>query len=297
MTPKVLTPLRRWFIPEVEPEGDERARERVRRQLIEQNAGMLRVVGVLSVPTILMFGGVLVACGTPARAAVTWVVVALVAAVGPVWWATRPDPSSRPHWVTTTSLALAVSGTAWGSFTLIALPENADRVAIVGAMVLGVLAANSVFGPSVPANFWSFQCAVAASFTTGMVVHRPPITHLVLVIVLYAVPFSGLLGRINRTAHANAAHYAAKNEEQLVVEVANHELAHQANHDGLTGLLNRQAFTLRVGDALAVRHGDHQSGSSSSTSTGSRSSTTRPRRRRPGPPGGGRPHRRHLSCR
>ena len=230
----------RWLGPEGDDGVDERVRDQVGRQLIEHNAAMLGVVAVLSVPTVVLFAGVLVACGSSPAAAAAWAGLTLAATAGPAWCATRPDPADRPRWVPTTAVALVVSGCAWGSVTLLALPARDDRVAITGVMVLSVLAGNAVFGASVPATYWSFQTAVSATSVLGLAVHHPPVAPLVLVIVVYALPFAGLLGRITRVARVDAIRYAVQGDDQLAaVEAANRELAHQATHDPLTGLANR----------------------------------------------------------
>jgi diguanylate cyclase (GGDEF)-like protein len=146
---------------------------------------------------------------------------------------------------------LFVTGCAWGSFGALVVPDADAWRAVIGMMLLSTLAVNAIFAASVPRMFWAFQLPVAVIGALALIQQGGGVSRTVGFIVLYALPFSAVLAFINRGAHERAAYYAAVNVETTAkLRRLNARLAHEASHDPLTGIANRQEFNRRLERAV-----------------------------------------------
>jgi diguanylate cyclase (GGDEF)-like protein len=150
------------------------------------------------------------------------------------------------------AIVLFFAGCAWGSLGAIVMPDTDAWRAVIGMMLLSTMAVNAIFAASVPRMFWAFQVPVTAIGAITLFQQGGSVSRAIGFVVLYALPFSAILAWINRGANEGAAYYAEANRktnEQL--HQLNARLRHEASHDPLTGIPNRQEFTRRLDTAVA----------------------------------------------
>jgi diguanylate cyclase (GGDEF)-like protein len=132
------------------------------------------------------------------------------------------------------------------------MPDADAWRSVIGMMLLSTLAVNAIFAASVPRMFWAFQLPVTAIGAITLFQHGGAVSRTIGFVVVYALPFSAVLAFINRGANERAAYYAAVNLETTEqLQQLNARLTHEASHDPLTGIANRQEFNRRLEAAVA----------------------------------------------
>ncbi|MEZ5243652.1 MAG: GGDEF domain-containing protein [Acidimicrobiales bacterium] len=163
----------------------------------------------------------------------------------------RGNRSRAEAAATELAAVLFVAGCAWGSLGALVVPDTDAWRSVIGMMLLSTLAVNAIFTASVPRMFWAFQLPVAGIGAVALIQQGGGVSRTVGFIVLYALPFSAVLAFINRGADERAAYYAAVNLETTAqLRELNARLAHEAAHDPLTGMANRQEFGRRLAEAV-----------------------------------------------
>lgn len=167
---------------------------------------------------------------------------------------------SPDRWIRRYTLANLVSGAVWGSLPLLAMPGNEAWQAFVGIMVFGVMASTIVFSSTFAQSSMAFNLMFVATVLTGFGLHAVGAGRWVIPIVIYALPFSMILGYLSRLAAERGAMLTIRSrrlaedvvDEQARLKQANERLAHQASHDSLTGLANRHTFSRHLEELIGA---------------------------------------------
>lgn len=186
----------------------------------------------------------------------------------------RRSPHDSPLvWRRRLTVTLALGGTLWGTLPWWTLPSIEDRAyeALLALFVLATMAATTVFTSPLRRMFVAFQLPLAIVSAAGFVVMGSGFSVVMAALILYALVFSFVLYvQANRNAVATAR-LACDNRvlveelqaERFRIEAANLELRdvnallrHQAAHDALTDLANRQRFRDLLDEALTAARAD-----------------------------------------
>ena len=254
--------LKRWIDPE-EPE--------LVADLLDQ-ANRLNMRASLGSPPTIVLVVVTLWAHAPRSGLMIWATCATATAAMHITLhgLHRRRSSSRSVWFWRRcyTTALVIGGALWGTIPLLMLPgdEHREFQALVALYVISFMAANTIFTSPLRRLFLAFQVPLAAMGSLGLLLNGAGFTSMLAVIVLYALPFSGMLfDQANRAAvdavrlaHRNSKLVAELRDERHRIEATNIELrdvnerlAHQAEHDALTDLANRPLFRSQLEAALA----------------------------------------------
>ncbi len=179
----------------------------------------------------------------------------------------RADERTPTFWRRRYTVAMGVGGALWGSISVLALPggDHEEYQALVALYLIAVMAANSIFSSPLRRLFLAFQVPLAVVGVTGLILADTTFTGMLAVVVIFSLFFSfGLYDQSNsaavaavRLAHRNSALLVELRAERVRIDEANAELReantqleHQAAHDSLTDLANRQRFRAELQSAL-----------------------------------------------
>lgn len=242
---------------------EERNDPAVQAPLRETLAQSMRFSIVASPSSLLLFAGILWLAADVAFSVVAlWVVACLTFLFGAHYRTFAPDADvNAPMWLRKVLFGQATGGLMWGLLPLVAMPEVPVWRAFLGALMLSVLAATTVFCSSVRSAFWAFVAPFIVLVAFGFWLNGGEIGLTYAGVFLYSVPFAAGLRRINCNGHERAAALALRNarlvdtlhEEQELLRLANQKLSFRADHDSLTGLLNRLGGLNRLEEALAAQ--------------------------------------------
>jgi diguanylate cyclase (GGDEF)-like protein len=172
-------------------------------------------------------------------------------------------------WLRTYDVAMFVGGAAWGSLAILALPGEgeAEYRTVVAMFVIAAMASNTIFSSPLRRLFLAFQTPLAGLAIAGFLSADSPLTTMLAGVVGFSLLFSVLLHDAAHAAAVEAVRQTVRNgalvdelraERQRIqtanVELrsANARLAHQAGHDGLTDLANRDSFRRTLADTMAA---------------------------------------------
>lgn len=154
-------------------------------------------------------------------------------------------------WTRRVVLCQLVGGASWGLLPWLASPTNPVIQTWVAALLLGILASNTIFGSQFAPSFYAFQIAATILGGAGLFVITSGVSQWAAVLVLYGGAFSAGLAHMTRGSDTAAAVFAVRSgelaaglaKEQGQLRAANDRLAVQARSDALTGLANRLTMT------------------------------------------------------
>lgn len=192
-----------------------------------------------------------------------------------VWWAVAIAQLAihwrlhfrRPlgeEWEHDAALAQAASGIAWGLLPLVAMPDTVEWQIFLGALILGILASNALFGAAIREAFYAFLGPITVMSVSAFVwLGHGAGQWMTAFLVLYAALFSTVLAQISRVSDEDASSLAYRNgllASELATEserlsAANEKLELQARYDPLTGLVNRAYFVECLTETLANPQG------------------------------------------
>jgi diguanylate cyclase (GGDEF)-like protein len=248
----VIGRLQSWVTPGL-PATDDTIQRAVTRSLASTAIQMTKVVAALAPLTAVLWVALLWSRSDHVRL-LLWLALITCTAVALLTIAGNHDGGARSARRVTGRLshALVAAGIGWGSIGVIAMPSEPTWRALVGMMLVATMAANAIFAAAVARMFWSFQVPVAVLGALPFIIRGEAIDWAIASIVLYALPFSAVLARVNRATAQRAAYFAALNRRTAEeLKAVNLRLAHEASHDPLTGIPNRQAFGQRLAAAVS----------------------------------------------
>ncbi|MGF1599225.1 MAG: diguanylate cyclase domain-containing protein [Acidimicrobiales bacterium] len=247
-----------WVSPPL-PTADAEIERAVRDALDRGSIHLNRVVAPLVPPTALSWVLLLWSRADHRRLVVWFLLVCagsvLMLATTRRGWVDRTAPAAVIRRLSTVLLA---NGSIFGSLSFLARPTEPASWSLVGMMIMATLSSNVIFAASIARMFWSFQIPLAVVGAAGFLATGDGLGYSIATILLYALPFSAVLARIKRSTDERAAYFAVTSQRTAEeLRVLNDELAHQASHDHLTGLPNRQEFLRRLERAMGQAD-DHQ---------------------------------------
>jgi len=252
----VIGRLLSWVSPGL-PAADDAVERAVTRSLASTAIQMTKVVAALAPLTAVLWVALLWTRSDHGRLLV-WLALVTCTAIALSSIAGSHDGGTRSARRVTGRLgnALVAAGIGWGSIGIIAMPTEPTWRSLVGMMLVATMAANAIFSAAVARMFWSFQIPVAVLGALPFLLQGEAIDWAVASIVLYAVPFTAVLARVNRATGERAAYFAALSQRTAEeLKTVNLRLAHEASHDPLTGIPNRQAFDQRLARAVSDHAG------------------------------------------
>lgn len=253
---RVRAVLRRWAEEALTSPtiADPEVRARTERTLFSRAAHLNTATAFLSPPSATLW--VVLLWGNADRGRLlVWFTLVVLSAVMSALSLARFDyeNGSVDRAVTRMSAALLTAGVAWGSITWLWVPADPTWKPLTGMLVLAPMVVNSIFVAAIPRFFWSFQVTLVTVALAGLILDPYPSTRVTLVILLYGLPFTGLLARIKRSSDKQAAYYAVTVEHMAAaLQTANADLAHEASYDSLTDIANRHTFTRAIDAALSA---------------------------------------------
>ena len=166
---------------------------------------------------------------------------------------------ARPQAFHLLGVNMAASSFGWGLVTWVVGGRGEWLQAAAGVYVVGYIAANMVFNAPTQRLFHVFQVPLVLSSVTGFLLFGGWLGRFLAVVV---VVFAGNAASLHRELHTvfreavqreigNADLVEQLRQQQQAMEAMNARLAHDATHDGLTGLVNRLLFREHLDRALA----------------------------------------------
>lgn len=208
----------------------------------------------------------------PRTGLIAWVTLAMFVCVWHVVLHTRSHRSKgdRPwsSWLRAYDIAMFGGGAAWGSLAVLALPGESEPEyrTVVAMFVIAAMASNTIFSSPLRRLFLVFQTPLAAVAFVGFLAAGSPLTTMLAGVVAFCLFFSVLLHDAAHAAAVEAVRQTVRNRalvdelqaERQRIETANVELrsanarlAHQASHDDLTDLANRDSFRRRLANTMS----------------------------------------------
>jgi diguanylate cyclase (GGDEF)-like protein len=256
-----IPPLARLLEPD-EPE--------LRVDLLRQASRSMLVSGLGSPPTVALIVALLWS-SAQRTSLVIWAVATIVIASAQVVVdrAMLHRTEARPvdWWIRTRAWVLSIGGMSWGALGFAVRVEVGDEadLALAAVFVIAAMAANTIFSAPIRRLFLSFQVSIAAVAAIGFATSASDFGVTLSLLIVYSFGFSIVLHVVANNA-AVAAIRNANRSSQLAAQLAdereriaatnlelvdvNERLSHQADHDGLTDLPNREVFRRRLDVAL-----------------------------------------------
>lgn len=166
--------------------------------------------------------------------------VALVAANTLQHWLTHLRLPIDQDWMRALTTAQVAGGMCWAALPVFAMPAASEWQALLAAFLLGVIAANVIFGsqffrPSIAFNLGLAPLAVGAYLQLGT-----EIANATALLLTFATVFSTGLATINRARDVAASVFGVRSAELAEgLAVERGLLAKQVRTDHLTGIPNR----------------------------------------------------------
>lgn len=228
--------------------ADDAARADVRLALMRRHRSLLTAALLTIPPTILLL--VLILWNRASRSGLL-IFATLGVGILVVHWVCHlrlPIDKVPMHRLV---IGQSYSGIAWASLTFTAMPQAQQWQAMVGAIMLAVLAAGLVFAAqfAAPLAAWGLTLPIFAMI--GFLRVDTPIGNAIAALMGAAAIYAMLLGTVMRASDVGASAFAARNSD-LIAELRDEKqhLRELAMTDPLTGIGNRLAFTQALDDAL-----------------------------------------------
>ena len=154
------------------------------------------------------------------------------------------------------SIAHGLGGLSWGLLALLALPEAPEWQAVVGAMLIAVLAAGMVFSSQFAIPFASWVLSLSVTSIIGFLLLGTSVGVAVAILLVMSALSCFVLGAVLRAGDRGASVFAARNADLVrELQVDKQRLGELATTDSLTGTKNRLAFNQDLAEAMQDREG------------------------------------------
>lgn len=221
---------------------------KVRAALITQFRGTMLFAVVSLIPTASALVAVFWQVSSHRGLMAFFVAVTTGAAIHWFGYLRHPAESTRMRWI---NVAQVWGGISWGLLPVLAMPRYDEWQVFIAAFLLGVLAANAVFGAQFASSANLFPIALTIPAAGAFLSVGTDIGLASALLILCAAPYAMILSWLTRISYVAANLLAVENAdlvEGLSAERA--QLDSLARTDGLTSLANRFHFGQQLGQML-----------------------------------------------
>ena len=232
---------------------EDAGRPEVRASLMGRQRNTLLAAIVSVHPTVLAFVALLWSQSSQ-RGLLIWAGLAIAATASHWIFHLRLPLERVSEW--RLSIAHGLGGLSWGLLALLALPEAPEWQAVVGAMLIAVLAAGMVFSSQFAIPFASWVLSLSVTSVIGFLLLGTSVGVAVAILLVMSALFCFVLGAVLRAGDRGASVFAARNADLVrELQVDKQRLGELATTDSLTGTKNRLAFNQDLAEAMQDREG------------------------------------------